>query len=92
MLSWQVVDDISSKLGLPSLEAVETIDADHRQMVKCSNKEDPRYEAIHDVLRDFIDSMSANGNTQGELSAPASSHGSSSTAGAGRQPNEASTC
>ncbi|KAL2155112.1 hypothetical protein VTH82DRAFT_3788 [Thermothelomyces myriococcoides] len=89
-LNGKVVDDISSKLGLPSLEAVETIDADHRQMVKCSNKEDPRYEAIHDVLRDFIDCMSADRNPRDEPSAPASFHGSSTT-GAGRQPNEAST-
>lgn len=47
--------DFSSKLDFPSeLETVETIDADHRQMVKCVDKNDARYRAILGVLQHFM--------------------------------------
>jgi hypothetical protein len=49
------VDDFSSKLDLPSaLETVESIDANHMQMARCSSKDDPRYRAIVGVLRQFV--------------------------------------
>ena len=51
----QVVDDFSSKLDLPrSLETVESIDANHRQMARCSDRSDPHYRAISGVLKQFI--------------------------------------
>ena len=49
----QVVSYFSSSLGLPD-EKVETIDADHRQMVKCTGKDDDRYQAIFGVLKQFL--------------------------------------
>jgi hypothetical protein len=49
------VDDFSSKLDLPrTLETVESIDANHIQMVKCGSREDASYRAISGVLRQFI--------------------------------------
>ncbi|KAK5994162.1 FAD-dependent monooxygenase prx3 [Cladobotryum mycophilum] len=54
-LNAKVVDDFSSKVDLPStLETVESIDADHRQMVKCTSKDDDRYRAILGVLKQSI--------------------------------------
>ncbi|KAK3990682.1 hypothetical protein QBC44DRAFT_324600 [Cladorrhinum sp. PSN332] len=51
----KVVEDFSSKLGLPDeTEKVETIDADHRQMVRCNDRADPKYKAICGVLELFI--------------------------------------
>ncbi|RDW69812.1 hypothetical protein BP6252_08832 [Coleophoma cylindrospora] len=51
----KVVDDFSSKLGLPrSIETVESINANHMQMVKCSDKRDLQYRAIVGVLKHFI--------------------------------------
>ncbi|VUC24625.1 unnamed protein product [Clonostachys rosea] len=51
----KIVDDVSSKLGLPqALERVETLDADHRQMVKCTGREDYRYQTIRGVIQHFI--------------------------------------
>jgi hypothetical protein len=50
-----VVDDFSSKLDLPrALETVESIDANHMQMVRYSSKDDQGYRAIVGVLRAFI--------------------------------------
>lgn len=37
-------------MGLPD-EPVETLNADHRQMVKCIGKDDDRYRAISGVLK-----------------------------------------
>jgi hypothetical protein len=49
------VDDYSSKLDLPDpQEIVESIDANHRQMVRCHSKNDPRYQAISGVLKQFL--------------------------------------
>ncbi|VBB84614.1 Putative Kinesin light chain [Podospora comata] len=54
----KVVDDFSSKLDLPrSLETVESIDANHIQMARCSDRADPQYRAIVGVLQQFIHRM-----------------------------------
>ncbi|KAI0144132.1 hypothetical protein F4776DRAFT_661226 [Hypoxylon sp. NC0597] len=51
----KVVDDFSSKLGLPSeLETVQSIDANHTEMVKCKSRGDPQYRDILSVLRHII--------------------------------------
>jgi hypothetical protein len=49
------VDDFSSKLDLPeALETVESIDADHRQMVRYSSKHDQGYRAVLSILKAFV--------------------------------------
>ncbi|KAI1484295.1 TPR-like protein [Daldinia eschscholtzii] len=54
-LGGKVVDDFSSKVGLPEvLEVVETIDADHRQMARCSSRTDQQYDSISGVVRLFL--------------------------------------
>ncbi|KAH7115658.1 hypothetical protein EDB81DRAFT_669134 [Dactylonectria macrodidyma] len=59
-----VVGDFSSKLDLPrELETVETIDADHRQMVKCASRDDARYRAISGVLKQFLRSGALDGTS-----------------------------
>jgi hypothetical protein len=51
----QVVDDFSSKLGLPrTLETVESIDANHMQIARYCSKDDPGYRAVSGVLKRFI--------------------------------------
>ncbi|KAH7153371.1 hypothetical protein EDB81DRAFT_687534 [Dactylonectria macrodidyma] len=58
-LQGKVVDDHSSRLGLPrAIETVESIDADHGQMTKFARKEDPGYRAIFGVVKQFIRSHS----------------------------------
>ncbi|PQE18225.1 Vegetative incompatibility HET-E-1 protein [Rutstroemia sp. NJR-2017a WRK4] len=43
----KIVDDFSSKLDLPSiLEIVESIDANHIEIARCSDRTDPQYRAI----------------------------------------------
>ena len=55
----QVVDDFSSKIGLPGvLETPESIDANHMQMVKCKNRSDESYRAIAGVLKQFLKKIS----------------------------------
>ncbi|KAH6662246.1 Alpha/Beta hydrolase protein [Halenospora varia] len=50
--------DFSSKLDLPRpLETVESIDANHMQMARCSDRADPRYRAIAGVLKQFMRNM-----------------------------------
>ena len=49
----QIVGKFSSTLSLPD-EPVETLDADHRQMVKCTGKDDERYRAISGVLKQLL--------------------------------------
>jgi len=69
------VDDFSSKLDLPrSLETVESIDANHMQMARCGDREDPRYRAIVGVLQQFINStvLGGNGTKLKEVSSTAS--------------------
>ncbi|OAL56153.1 hypothetical protein IQ07DRAFT_558137 [Pyrenochaeta sp. DS3sAY3a] len=54
-LEEKVVDDFSSKLDLPrELETVESIDADHMQMARCSSRGDQGYRAISGVLKAFV--------------------------------------
>ena len=51
----QVVDDFSSKIGLPgALETPESIDANHMQMAKCKDRSDESYRAIAGVLKQFL--------------------------------------
>ncbi|KAK6079549.1 hypothetical protein SCUP234_05718 [Seiridium cupressi] len=52
-LSGKVVDGFSSKLGLPT-ETVETIDANHMQMARCTDRGDEQYRSIFGVLRQFV--------------------------------------
>ncbi|KAI3322899.1 hypothetical protein HD806DRAFT_544955 [Xylariaceae sp. AK1471] len=54
-LHGKVVDDYSSKVGLPPLfETVESIDANHMEIARCKNKTDLQYRAIVGVLKQFI--------------------------------------
>ena len=51
----QVVDDFSSKIGLPGmLETPERIDANHIQIAKCEDRSDESYRAIVAVLKQFL--------------------------------------
>lgn len=50
-----MIDDFSSKVDLSSaLETVVSIDADHIQMVKCTDRDDVRYRTILSVLKQCI--------------------------------------
>ncbi|KAI1647572.1 uncharacterized protein F4817DRAFT_103194 [Daldinia loculata] len=54
-LEGKVVNDDSSKVDLPeTLEVVETLDADHMQMARCSNRADQQYDSISGVIQLFI--------------------------------------
>ncbi|KAI3343365.1 hypothetical protein F4824DRAFT_493613 [Ustulina deusta] len=72
-LHGKVVDDYSSKVGLPpSLETVESIDANHMQIARCKNKTDPQYRAIAGVLKQFIcSSILSSDNIRAQESASA---------------------
>jgi len=48
------VNDFSSKLDLPTLERVESINANHMQMARCRNRSDESYRAIAGVLKQFL--------------------------------------
>ncbi|KAL9123952.1 MAG: hypothetical protein Q9217_006671 [Psora testacea] len=61
----KVVDDFSSKLDLPFLETVESIDANHMQMARCKDPSDESYRFITGVLKQFL--------KRGSLSYPISS-------------------
>ena len=50
----QVVSDFSSKLGLPTIERVESIDANHMQMARCGDRSDESYRFIAGVLKQFL--------------------------------------
>ena len=55
------MDDFSSKLDLPEnlkLETVESIDANHMQMVRCHTRDDFSYRAISGVLKRFMQELS----------------------------------
>ncbi|KAI1118919.1 hypothetical protein F5Y14DRAFT_438398 [Nemania sp. NC0429] len=65
-LAGKVVDDYSSKVGLPLLETVESIDANHMDMAKCKDKTDPRYKAVVGVLKLFIRSLPLGGDVIGD--------------------------
>jgi hypothetical protein len=61
-----VVDDFSSKLDLPRLlETVESIDANHMQMARCSDRADPQYRAILGVLKQSMRSAALDGDGSG---------------------------
>lgn len=56
-----IVNDFSSKLDLPqTLETVESIDANHMEMARCSNRAESQYRAILGVLRQVIHNLSLN--------------------------------
>jgi hypothetical protein len=51
----QVVDNFSSKLDFfKEQETVETVDANHMEMARCSSRDDARYRQISGVLNQFI--------------------------------------
>ncbi|KFY07605.1 hypothetical protein V492_06991 [Pseudogymnoascus sp. VKM F-4246] len=51
----KVVDNFSSKLDLArELETVETMDANHMEMARCSSRDDACYRQICGVLKQFI--------------------------------------
>ena len=49
-----MVSDFSSKLGLPKVETIESIDANYIQMAKCKIRSDESYRAIASVLKQFL--------------------------------------
>ncbi|KAI0517818.1 TPR-like protein [Xylaria bambusicola] len=53
-LDGKVVDDYSSKIGSPIFETVESIDANHMEIARCTSRTDPRYEAIIGVIKQFM--------------------------------------
>ncbi|RDW63751.1 hypothetical protein BP6252_11296 [Coleophoma cylindrospora] len=63
-LDSMVVDKFSSKLDLArEQETVETIDANHTDMARCSSRNDTRYRQICGVLKQFIRTGLSNGET-----------------------------
>ncbi|KAI9706228.1 MAG: hypothetical protein M1812_008242, partial [Candelaria pacifica] len=50
----KVVDNFSSKLDVPRLETVESIDANHMQIARCKDQSDESYRAIVGVLKQFL--------------------------------------
>ncbi|KAI8944499.1 hypothetical protein F4801DRAFT_599698 [Xylaria longipes] len=72
-LHGKVVDDYSSKVGLPPpFETVESIDANHMQIARCRNKTDPQYHDIVGVLKQFIRSGKlSSDNIKAQESVPA---------------------
>ena len=54
------MDHFSSKLDLPMLETVESIDANHMQMAKCKDRSDESYRFIAGVLKQFLKRGSLN--------------------------------
>lgn len=49
------MDDFSSKLDLPkTLETVESINANHKEMARYRSKEDEGYRAISGILKAFV--------------------------------------
>ncbi|KAI0549182.1 hypothetical protein F4679DRAFT_584757 [Xylaria curta] len=69
-LHGKVVDDYSSKVGLPpAFETVESIDANHMQIARCRNKADPQYRDVVGVLKHFIRSGKLSSQVQDRASA-----------------------
>ncbi|KAK3385401.1 hypothetical protein B0H63DRAFT_182369 [Podospora didyma] len=59
----KVVDDFRSKLDLPeAIETVESIDANHMQMARCSDRKDPQYRKIIGVLKKRLRNMASQGD------------------------------
>ncbi|KAL8924084.1 MAG: hypothetical protein Q9208_004221 [Pyrenodesmia sp. 3 TL-2023] len=50
-LNEKVVSDFSSKLGLPKIETIESIDANHMQMARCNDRSSESYRCIAGVLK-----------------------------------------
>ena len=50
----KVVDNFSSKLGIPMLETVDSLDSDHMQMARCNERSDESYRFISGVLKRFL--------------------------------------
>lgn len=77
-------------MGLPLLETVETIDANHMEMARCVSRNDSPYQAIVGVLKQFMGSgIASNGRfrPQGDIPATqAESQGEPSAGGIGAQP------
>lgn len=48
------MDNFSSKLDLPMLETVESIDANHMQMARCKDRSDESYRFIVGVLKQSL--------------------------------------
>ncbi|KAL6717684.1 hypothetical protein ACLMJK_005599 [Lecanora helva] len=69
-LSGKVVDDFSSKLDHPKIETVESIDANHTQMARCSDKSDESYRSIAGVIKNFL----KNTNLTGDLPLQSAAH------------------
>jgi hypothetical protein len=67
------VDNFSSKLDLArAQETVETIDANHMEMARCSSRDDVRYRQIYGVLKQFIRTELSNGKTERDVDAQGS--------------------
>ena len=56
----QVVSDFSSKLGLPKIETVESIDANHMQMARCEDRSSESYRFVAAVLKRFLKDANMN--------------------------------
>ena len=56
----QVVSDFSSKLGLPKIERVESINANHMQIARCRDRSDDSYRFIAGVLKQFLKNANLN--------------------------------
>ena len=52
------MSDFSSKLGLPKVETIESIDANHMQMAKYKSRSNKSYRAIAGVLKQFLTNKS----------------------------------
>lgn len=58
-----MVSKFASKLDLPkTFETVESIDANHMEIARCTDRADPRYRAIVGVLKHFVHSMAVYGD------------------------------
>ena len=64
----QVVSDFSSKLGLPTIERVESIDANHMQMARCRDRSDESYRFIAGVLKQFLKNVNPDTNSPVKIS------------------------
>ncbi|KAL9025121.1 MAG: hypothetical protein Q9196_006007 [Gyalolechia fulgens] len=73
-LDEKVVSDFSSKLGLPKTETVESIDANHMQMARCTNRSDESYRFVAGVLKQFLKNAGLNSRHQAEVSCSTTSY------------------
>ena len=56
------MSDFSSKLGLPKIEIIESIDANHMQIAQCKDRSDESYRFIVGVLKQFLKNTNLNTN------------------------------